>query len=68
MLVANTISSLTDENRMFKKFDPESDLVGSQQLKSSVQKSIRAKLVETYPSIEQYQVSRKSVTMRIKIY
>lgn len=68
MLVANTISCLTDENRMFKKFDPESDLVGSQQLKSSVQKSIRAKLVETYPSIEQYQVSRKSVTMRIKIY
>ena len=54
---------------MFKKFDAKEDVVGSQQLKSSVQvcfhqklmqiyckfqKSIRSKLVEQYPLMEPY--------------
>ncbi|KAI3414226.1 hypothetical protein GPALN_011684 [Globodera pallida] len=39
---------------MFKKFDSAEDVVGSQQLKGSVQKSIRAKLLEQYPDIEPY--------------
>ncbi|KAI6236744.1 PUA domain-containing protein [Aphelenchoides besseyi] len=36
---------------MFKKFDPTKDVTGSQQLKSSVQKGIRTKLVEQYPPL-----------------
>ncbi|KAI6207302.1 PUA domain-containing protein [Aphelenchoides fujianensis] len=36
---------------MFKKFDPTKDVTGTQQLKSSVQKGIRAKLVEQYPPL-----------------
>jgi PUA domain protein len=39
---------------MFKKFDPKEDVVGNQQLKGSVQKSIRSKLVEQYPLVEPY--------------
>jgi len=37
---------------MFKKFDSKEDVTGSQQLKSSVQKSIRMKLLESYPRLE----------------
>ncbi|KAI1733193.1 PUA domain-containing protein [Ditylenchus destructor] len=37
---------------MFKKFDPKEDVTGTQQLKSSVQKGIRHKLVEHYPPLE----------------
>ncbi|KAH7696393.1 Protein C11D2.7, partial [Aphelenchoides avenae] len=37
---------------MFKKFDAKEDIAGSQQLKSSVQKGIRSKLVESYPHLE----------------
>jgi PUA domain protein len=36
---------------MFKKFDEQEDVTGTQQLKSSVQKSIRQKLVENYPNL-----------------
>ncbi|CAD5224539.1 unnamed protein product [Bursaphelenchus xylophilus] len=36
---------------MFKKFDPTKDVNGSQQLKSSVQRGIRAKLIEEYPPL-----------------
>uniref|UniRef100_A0A915M6K8 PUA domain-containing protein n=1 Tax=Meloidogyne javanica TaxID=6303 RepID=A0A915M6K8_MELJA len=39
---------------MFKKFDSGEDVIGSQQLKGSVQKSIRAKLIEQFPLIEEY--------------
>ncbi|KAF7637523.1 PUA domain-containing protein [Meloidogyne graminicola] len=39
---------------MFKKFDSGEDIIGSQQLKGSVQKSIRAKLIEQFPLIEEY--------------
>jgi malignant T-cell-amplified sequence len=39
---------------MFKKFDEKENVSGTTQLKSSVQKSIRAKLVEAYPHIENF--------------
>uniref|UniRef100_A0A1I7UM55 PUA domain-containing protein n=1 Tax=Caenorhabditis tropicalis TaxID=1561998 RepID=A0A1I7UM55_9PELO len=37
---------------MFKKFDEKEDVTGATQLKSSVQKGIRKKLIENYPHIE----------------
>ncbi|KAJ9065274.1 translation machinery-associated protein 20 [Entomophthora muscae] len=37
---------------MFKKFNPKEDISGHSQLKSSVQRNIRAKIAEQYPSIE----------------
>lgn len=39
---------------MFKKFDVKEDVSGVQQLKSSVQKGIRNRILECYPSIEPY--------------
>jgi len=39
---------------MFKKFDEKENVSGTTQLKSSVQKAIRGKLIETYPHIEDY--------------
>lgn len=39
---------------MFKKFDEKESVSGTTQLKSSVQKGIRGKLIETYPHIEDY--------------
>jgi PUA domain protein len=39
---------------MFKKFDEKESVSGTVQLKSSVQKSIRSKLIEAYPEIESY--------------
>ncbi|KAL1128943.1 hypothetical protein AAG570_013477 [Ranatra chinensis] len=39
---------------MFKKFDEKDSISGVQQLKSSVQKSIRNKLLELYPSLDDY--------------
>ncbi|KJH46110.1 hypothetical protein DICVIV_07842 [Dictyocaulus viviparus] len=40
--------------RMFKKFDEKEDVTGATQLKSSIQKGIRNKLIESYPQIEPY--------------
>lgn len=37
---------------MFKKFDEKENISSVQQLKSSVQKQIRAKLLESYPHLE----------------
>ncbi|PIC33548.1 hypothetical protein B9Z55_013489 [Caenorhabditis nigoni] len=37
---------------MFKKFDEKEDVTGATQLKSSVQKGIRKKLIENYPYLE----------------
>ncbi len=37
---------------MFKKLDPSEDIHGRQQIKSSVQRSIRAKLVAQFPKLE----------------
>jgi len=39
---------------MFKKFDSKESISGSQQLKSSVQKSIHRKLIEQYPAAEEH--------------
>lgn len=39
---------------MFKKFDEREDITGATQLKSSIQKGIRNKLLESYPHIEPY--------------
>lgn len=39
---------------MFKKFDEKESISGTTQLKSSVQKAIRAKIVESYPHIEEF--------------
>ncbi|TKR67714.1 hypothetical protein L596_023822 [Steinernema carpocapsae] len=38
---------------MFKKFDEREDIAGSQQLKTSVQKGIRNKLIEQFPNLEE---------------
>uniref|UniRef100_A0A0N5AYW4 PUA domain-containing protein n=1 Tax=Syphacia muris TaxID=451379 RepID=A0A0N5AYW4_9BILA len=39
---------------MFRKFDEKESIIGSQQLKSSVQKGIRQKIVEQFPLLENY--------------
>ncbi|GMT04130.1 hypothetical protein PENTCL1PPCAC_26304, partial [Pristionchus entomophagus] len=40
--------------KMFKKFDDKEDVTGTTQLKNSVQKGIRQKLLEQYPMMEPY--------------
>ena len=37
---------------MFKKFEAGESIVGTNQIKNSVQRSIRTKLIGTYPNIE----------------
>nr|CAH7736615.1 unnamed protein product [Callosobruchus chinensis] len=39
---------------MFKKFDEKESVSGVLQLKSSVQKAIRTKLLDSYPHLENY--------------
>jgi malignant T-cell-amplified sequence len=52
---------------MFKKFDEKESVSGQTQLKSSVQKAIRVKLVEAYPEIEPFieQILPKKDAFRI---
>lgn len=52
---------------MFKKFDEKENVSGQTQLKSSVQKAIRVKLIETYPHIEKFieQILPKKDAFRI---
>lgn len=54
-------------SKMFKKFDEKESVSGTTQLKSSVQKAIRVKLIEVYPHIEQYieQILPKKDAFRI---
>lgn len=54
-------------NKMFKKFDEKESVSGTTQLKSSVQKSIRVKLIEAYPQIEPFidQILPKKDAFRI---
>uniref|UniRef100_A0A0R3R780 Protein SEC13 homolog n=1 Tax=Brugia timori TaxID=42155 RepID=A0A0R3R780_9BILA len=40
--------------KMFKKFDEKEDIIGTQQLKSSAQKSIRSKIVDQLPLLDDY--------------
>ncbi|ORZ34048.1 hypothetical protein BCR44DRAFT_34637 [Catenaria anguillulae PL171] len=54
---------------MFKKFDTKESITGQTQAKSSVQKSIRAKIVEAYPKIEPYMdeiIPKKSPLVIVK--
>lgn len=53
--------------KMFKKFDEKESVSGTTQLKSSVQKGIRVKLIEVYPHIEPYidQILPKKDAFRI---
>ncbi|CAG9530191.1 unnamed protein product [Cercopithifilaria johnstoni] len=39
---------------MFRKFDEKEDIIGTQQLKSSAQKSIRSKILEQLPLLDDY--------------
>lgn len=39
---------------MYFRFDEKESVSGTQQLKSSVQKGIRSKLLELYPTLESY--------------
>lgn len=52
---------------MFKKFDEKESVSGQTQLKSSVQKAIRVKLIEVYPHIEPFidQILPKKDAFRI---
>lgn len=52
---------------MFKKFDEKESVSGMQQLKSSVQKGIRSKLLELYPFLETHvdSILPKKDTFRI---
>ncbi|XP_024081533.1 malignant T-cell-amplified sequence 1 homolog [Cimex lectularius] len=52
---------------MFKKFDEKESISCTQQLKSSVQKGIRNKLLELYPPLEEYvdQILPKKDTFRL---
>jgi len=52
---------------MFKKFDEKDSVSGVQQLKSSVQKGIRSKLLELYPFLESHvdQIIPKKDSFRI---
>lgn len=52
---------------MFKKFDEKEQLVGVNNVKSSVQKAIRSKLTEQFPFIEDYleQIIPKKDPLRI---
>lgn len=38
----------------FFRFDDKDSVIGIQQLKSSVQKGIRTKIIEQYPTLEEY--------------
>jgi malignant T-cell-amplified sequence len=39
---------------MFSKFDYKQDVIGQNPIKSSVQRSIRKKILEQYPQLESY--------------
>ena len=39
---------------MFKKFEAKESIVGTNQMKNSVQRSIRNKLIASYPNIEEF--------------
>ncbi|VDK44878.1 unnamed protein product [Anisakis simplex] len=47
-------NNFEDYSIMFKKFDEKDDIIGSQQLKTSTQRGIRAKIQEQYPLLEPY--------------
>ena len=54
LCMQSSISLFNDmmQVEMFKKFEAKESIVGTNQIKNSVQRSIRSKLIETYPNIE----------------
>ncbi|XP_002134148.2 malignant T-cell-amplified sequence 1 homolog isoform X2 [Drosophila pseudoobscura] len=52
MASAAALPGIKNFSKMFKKFEEKDSISSIQQLKSSVQKGIRAKLLEAYPKLE----------------
>jgi malignant T-cell-amplified sequence len=56
---------------MFKKFNASEDVSGKQNVKSSVQRTVRSKIAETFPKLERYMeeiIPKKSQLSLIKWY
>jgi PUA domain protein len=56
---------------MFKKFNASEDVAGRQNVKSSVQRGIKAKITETFPKLEPYLkeiIPKKSQLSLVKWY
>jgi malignant T-cell-amplified sequence len=56
---------------MFKKFSPTEDVAGRQNMKSSVQRGIRNRIVDTFPKLEPYMeeiIPKKSQLTLVKWY
>jgi malignant T-cell-amplified sequence len=56
---------------MFKKFNATEDIAGRQNVKSSVQRAMRAKIVETFPKLEPFMeemIPKKSQLTLVKWY
>ena len=56
---------------MFKKFNANEDVAGKQNVKSSVQRTVRSKIAETFPKLEPYMeeiIPKKSQLSLIKWY
>jgi PUA domain protein len=56
---------------MFKKFNATEDIAGRQNVKSSVQRGVRAKIVGTFPKLEPFMeeiIPKKSQLILIKWY
>jgi PUA domain protein len=56
---------------MFKKFNASEDVAGRQNIKSSVQRGIKAKITETFPKLEPYLaeiIPKKSQLSLVKWY
>jgi malignant T-cell-amplified sequence len=56
---------------MFKKFNATEDVAGRQNVKTSVQRGIKSKIVETFPKLEPYMeeiIPKKSQLSLVKWY
>jgi PUA domain protein len=56
---------------MFKKFNANEDVAGRQNVKSSIQRAIRSKIIETFPLLEPHMeeiIPKKSQLSLIKWY
>jgi malignant T-cell-amplified sequence len=56
---------------MFKKFNANEDVAGRQNVKSSVQRAIRSKIIDTFPKLGPYMediIPKKSQLTLIKWY
>jgi hypothetical protein len=64
-------SSVVDHSDMFKKFNANEDVAGRQNVKSSIQRAIRTKIIETFPLLEPHMeeiIPKKSQLSLIKWY